>query len=173
MLGGSGLALFSWLSFSPGGRWRRPRVASAESPKSVSCAASGYRQFDFLAGDWDVFDVGSPIEVAHARIDRILDGCALLEDFQGIDGHKGRSFTIYDATRNVWHQSWVTNRGQLLTIEGKIEAGEMVLSGEGHAAGAVVRGAWKPVERIVRLRQPRPMGARRGNHGLISSSVLR
>ena len=65
------------------------RVASAESPKSVSCAASEYRQFDFWPGDWDVFDVGSPIKDAYARVDRILDGCALLEDYQGIDGHKG------------------------------------------------------------------------------------
>jgi ketosteroid isomerase-like protein len=120
-------------------------VAAAESPKSASCAAPAYRQFDFWAGDWDVFDVGSPIKVAHARIDLILDGCVLREDYQGADGHKGQSFTIYDAARNVWHQSWVTNRGQLLEIEGKIEAGDMVLSGEDHAAGALVRGTWKPV----------------------------
>ncbi|MBZ5663025.1 MAG: nuclear transport factor 2 family protein [Acidobacteriia bacterium] len=125
-------------------------VASAESPKSASCAAPAYRQFDFWAGDWDVVDVGSPAKVAHVRVDLILDGCVLREDYQGADGHKGQSFTIYDAARNIWHQSWVTNRGQLLEIEGKIEAGEMVLSGEDHAAGALVRGTWKPVNGEVR-----------------------
>jgi len=126
------------------------RAASAEGPKSSSCATPAYRQFDFWAGDWDVFDVGSPIKVAHAQVDLILDGCVLREDYQGADGHKGQSFTIYDAARKVWHQSWVTNRGQILVIEGKIENGEMVLTGEDHATGALVRGWWKPVNREVR-----------------------
>jgi ketosteroid isomerase-like protein len=74
----------------------------------------------------------------------------LREDYQSTDGHKGQSFTIYDAARNVWHQSWVTNRGQLLELEGKIEAGEVVLEGEDHAAGKLVRGTWKPVNGEVR-----------------------
>jgi hypothetical protein len=125
-------------------------AASAQGPKSSSCATPAYRQFDFWAGDWDVFDVGSPIKVAHAQVDLILDGCVLREDYQGADGHKGQSFTIYDAARNVWHQSWVTNRGELLVIEGKIEAGEMTLSGEDHANGALVRGTWKAENGNVR-----------------------
>jgi hypothetical protein len=126
------------------------RLCLAESEKTASCAAPAYRQFDFWVGDWDVFDVGSPIKVAHARVDLILDGCVLREDYQGTDGNKGQSFTIYDAPRKVWHQSWVTNRGQLLVIEGISEGGEMVLSGEDHAVGTVVRGTWKPVNGEVR-----------------------
>jgi ketosteroid isomerase-like protein len=126
------------------------RAASEDNPKSGSCAASAYRQFDFWAGDWDVFDVGSPIKVAHARVDLTLDACVLREDYQGTDGYKGESFTIYDAAREVWHQSWVTNRGELLVIEGNIKAGEMVLSGEDHAKGALVRGTWKPENGGVR-----------------------
>jgi hypothetical protein len=127
-----------------------PRGASAESPMSTSCAAPTYRQFDFWVGDWDAFDVGNPIKVAHARVDRILDGCVLREDYRGVDGHKGQSFTIYDAARKVWHQSWVTNRGELLVIEGKSEAGEMVLTGEDHVAGTIVRGLWRPEKGGVR-----------------------
>jgi hypothetical protein len=126
------------------------RVASAEDAKSGFCAAPIYRQFDFWAGDWDVFDVGSPIKVARARVDLILDGCVLREDYQGSDGHKGQSFTIYDTARNVWHQSWVTNRGELLVIEGNMTAGEMVLTGEDHAKGALVRGTWRPENGNVR-----------------------
>jgi hypothetical protein len=119
-------------------------VARASSPVSpASCAAPEYRQFDFWAGDWDVFDVGSPIQVARARVDRILDGCVLREDYRGSNGHHGESFTIYDASRKVWHQSWVTNRGELLVIEGTMEGDTMVLGGEDHAKGALVRGEWK------------------------------
>jgi len=125
-------------------------ASSAESPAPASCAAPVYRQLDFWAGDWDVFDVGSPTKVAHARVDLILDGCVLREDYQGVDGHKGQSFTIYDAARKVWHQSWVTNRAELLMIEGKLEDGEIVLSGEDHAKGELVRGTWKPENGNVR-----------------------
>jgi hypothetical protein len=126
------------------------RVFAAEPAPSARCVAAAYRQFDFWAGDWDVFDAGSSIPVAHARIDSTLDGCVLREDYQGADGHKGQSFTIYDAARKVWHQSWVTNRGELLEIEGKTENGEIILSGEDHAAGSLVRGTWKPQNGDVR-----------------------
>jgi hypothetical protein len=130
-------------------------VSSAGSPIAAACLPSAYRDFDFWVGDWDVFDAGSPIAansttVARARVDLILDGCVLREDYQGTDGHKGQSFTIFDGSRKVWHQSWVTNRGELLLIEGRIEHGTMVLSGEDRAKGVLVRGAWKPEKGTVR-----------------------
>jgi hypothetical protein len=86
-------------------------------------------------------------------VDLILDGCVLREDYQGTDGHKGQSFSIYDSSRKVWHQSWVTNRGELLIIEGNRQDGEMVLSGVDHTAGGTerhVRGVWKLVDSGVR-----------------------
>jgi hypothetical protein len=126
-------------------------IARASPPASPGyCAGPAYHQFDFWAGDWDAFDVGSPVQVARARVDRILDGCVLHEDYRGSDGHHGESFTIYDASRKVWHQSWVTNRGELLVIEGTMEDDSMVLSGMDHAKGALVRGEWKPENGNVR-----------------------
>jgi ketosteroid isomerase-like protein len=128
-----------------------PNRAFAAGPATPThCGAPSYRQFDFWAGDWDVFEVGSPIQVAQARVDLILDGCVLREDYQGTDGHKGQSFTIYDVARDVWHQTWVTNRGELLEIEGKLDAGVMILSGEDHAKHTLFRGWWKPVNGEVR-----------------------
>jgi hypothetical protein len=128
-------------------------ASSPESVKTTSCAAPEYRQFDFWVGDWDAFDVDSPtMVVARTQVDLILDGCVLRENYEGMDGHRGQSFTIYDASRKVWHQTWVTNRGQLLVIEGIFEAGELVLSGVDYTAGAehLVRGSWKPVSGGVR-----------------------
>jgi ketosteroid isomerase-like protein len=121
----------------------------APSPTKKPCSASTYREFDFWVGDWEVFDIGSPSKVADAQVDAILDGCVLREDYRDTSGHKGQSFTIYDATRNVWHQTWVTNRGELLQIEGKLENGQMVLSGK-NQQGSLVRGVWGPVNREVR-----------------------
>jgi hypothetical protein len=122
---------------------------SAKAAAPAPCEDPAYHQFDFWVGDWDVFDVGRPTRVAHARIDSILDGCVLREDYQGTDGLKGQSVTIYDASRSIWHQTWVTNRGELLETEGNIENGEIVLRGK-NQAGALVRGNWRPVNEEVR-----------------------
>jgi hypothetical protein len=126
---------------------------AAKSTETQPCAAPEYRSFDFWIGDWDAFDVDNPtVKVAHNRVDRILDGCVLLEDYQGTDGSHGESFTIYDAERKVWHQTWVTNHGKLLVIEGEMKNGEMVLSGVDHtrAGEKYVRGTWKAVSGGVR-----------------------
>jgi hypothetical protein len=125
----------------------------AHDVKPTYCAAPEYRQFDFWVGDWDAFDYGGEAAVAHVRIDRILDGCVLLENYEGSNGTRGQSFSIYDAARGVWHQSWVTNRGQVLVIEGKFQAGEMVLAGADATAEGrqrQVRGTWRSVSGGVR-----------------------
>lgn len=121
-------------------------AADAKSP----CTQAAYRAFDFWAGTWDVYDGGGQSKIAQARIDPILDGCVLREDYQQFDGHHGQSFTIYDAGRHVWHQSWVTNRGEMLEIEGMMRDGSMILSGKDRAAGTIVRGIWKPEHGNVR-----------------------
>lgn len=129
-------------------------TSSATSANPPTCVAPKYRQFDFWIGDWDAFDIDDPrTVVARTRVDRILDGCVLLEDYHGANGSHGESFSIYDASRKVWHQSWVTNRGKLLVIEGGVEAGAMVLSGADRQADGkqrLVRGTWKPVSGGVR-----------------------
>lgn len=129
--------------------------SSADVPKKEpDCTSPVYRQFDFWAGDWDAFEINDPSTVvAHVPVKNILNGCVLLEDYRGEDGLHGQSFTLYDGSRKVWHQSWVTNRGQLLVIEGTLEAGAMVLTGSDltpEGKKRKVRGVWKPVEGGVR-----------------------
>ncbi|MGB2643032.1 MAG: DUF4440 domain-containing protein [Candidatus Acidiferrum sp.] len=128
------------------------RAQSSDSNASP-CSAPEYRQFDFWLGDWDAFEIGSNTKDSRIRVTRILDGCVIHEDYQSVDGHHGESFSIYDASRKVWHQSWVTSRGQLLTIEGHFKDGEMLLSGVDRTASGEerhVRGVWKPTEGGVR-----------------------
>lgn len=114
--------------------------------RSTFCSGPEYRQFDFWLGDWDAFEAGKAAVVARTHVDRILDGCVLREDYESTNGLKGQSFSLYDASRKIWHQSWATNRGELLTVEGKIEHGEMVLAG----AERLVRGTWEPINGGVR-----------------------
>jgi ketosteroid isomerase-like protein len=128
-------------------------AAHAQGPNGQPCAAPEYRQFDFWLGDWDVYDIGSAKSNARVRVDSILDGCVLREHYEDGTGMVGESFTIFDSGRKTWHQTWVTNRGRLLTIEGGSLNGSIVLSGAYYLDNAKevrVRGTWTPVADGVR-----------------------
>ncbi len=123
------------------------RKAPARELSGRPCSAPEYAQFNFWIGDWDAFDIGGTAPVAQAKIDRLLDGCVLREQYNGADGHHGESLSIYDASRKVWHQSWFTNRGELLVIEGTWQDGKMTLLGTDRTDSGkkrIVRGIWKP-----------------------------
>ena len=128
-------------------------LAVAQPGPAPACTTPENKQFDFWIGDWEVTEAASGAHAAQVRVERILDGCVLLEQYQDPGGLKGQSFTIYDAPRQVWHQSWVTNRGQLLTLEGRLGADGMVLNGKFLSPDhneTLVRGTWKPEGASVR-----------------------
>lgn len=100
-------------------------LAAARS--AAACDGPAYRQFDFWLGKWDVTQNGKP--AGKNRIEAVLDGCALMESWTGVSGVTGHSLNTYDAARNVWHQTWVDSSGMLLTIEGGLKGGSMVLEG--------------------------------------------
>jgi ketosteroid isomerase-like protein len=132
------------------------RVLSAAEPAPApasACTAPEYHQFDFWIGDWDTFDVANPNQViARNHVEPILRGCVLREDYQQSDGMNGQSFNIYDSSRKIWRQSWVTNRGKSLTLEGTLQSGEMVLTATDREDGkdTLVRGTWKTIDGGVR-----------------------
>jgi hypothetical protein len=55
--------------------------------------------------------------------------CVLHERYQAPSGYSGQSFTLFDASRERWHQTWVDNQGALLQLDGGLRAGKMVLEG--------------------------------------------
>lgn len=119
-----------------------------QAAQHSACSAPVYRQFDFFTGDWDAYDLRSsdPSRViARNEVTRILGGCVILEDYRQDDGHHGESFSLYDASTGKWHQTWVTNRGELLLLDGGMHGGRMVLTGEQRTAGgtpSLLRGVW-------------------------------
>lgn len=140
-------------------------LAAPAAPKSAACSSAEHRQFDFWLGDWDVFERSDGSRVATARVTSILGGCVLLEEYRDLKGQGGNSFTLYDASRGVWHQSWVTDRGQLLIIEGHFHDGIMELMGSDHpSAGAGerwIRGTWQATPEGVREVAVRSMDGRK------------
>jgi hypothetical protein len=103
-------------------------TATPAQPRPAPCGAPEQRQFDFWIGDWRV----TTPDGKHAgdnRIERILDGCALQESWQGAGGGRGFSYNAWDRERKVWHQTWVDKQGNLLLLEGGLREGRMVLEG--------------------------------------------
>ena len=141
-------------------RWRLALVAGgllalgAAQGAAQACTTPEQRQFDFWIGEWDAYDAGKPdSSVARLRVERMVGGCALREVYQGKSGLTGESFSAYDAARGVWHQSWVTNRGQLLLLDGNLAGSRMVLSGPyplPNRSPGIIRGVWYVVPGGVR-----------------------
>jgi len=123
--------------------WMGGKVV-AQSPQ---CRAPEYRQLDFWAGDWDTYERGgADTSVARNLVEVILDGCVVREVYQQKDGLIGHSFSMYDAHRKTWHQTWVTNRGQLLMLDGGLDGDRMILQGTTYGLDgrpSLLRGIWK------------------------------
>lgn len=82
------------------------------------------------------------------KIESILSGCVLVEDWRSNGRHAGQSYNVYNARTGMWHQSWVDNRGLLLLLDGGIEEDRMILTGRSlDAAGetALNRITWTPI----------------------------
>jgi hypothetical protein len=100
---------------------------AAVEPAAKSCVALEYRQFDFWVGEWTVFDPSGK-KVGDSRVERINDGCALLENWQGGGGITGKSLNVYDAEDKYWHQFWVDSSASRLQLKGALVGKKMVLT---------------------------------------------
>ena len=120
--------------------------APTDSPPP--CTADEYRQFDFWVGEWSVAQADGSI-AGENSIQPILNGCVLLERWQGNSGFVGNSFNAWDAAEGVWRQTWVDGSGGRLDLTGGLDGDDMVLSGErpGREGGIVKHEIrWTPQE---------------------------
>lgn len=87
------------------------------------------RQFDFWVGDWDVFAPAGP-QVGSNHVERILRGCALLENWSNVGGREGKSLNLYDPTAGTWKQFWTDDSGWIVYYEqGRFEDDAMHMKG--------------------------------------------
>lgn len=108
----------------------RVPTAAQQGQALPTCDSEQHRQFDFWVGDWEVMNPRGQ-KVGENNVTLIQNGCALHEDWHGAGGGTGESFNIYDRTRDVWHQTWVSGIGMLLELEGGLnDDGAMVLRGQ-------------------------------------------
>ncbi len=88
------------------------------------CRAPRFRELDFWVGTWDVANVAGQ-KVGESRIEKILDGCVIEENWAGRLGDTGKSFNLYDAANDRWQQTWVSDKGALVEYRGKLVDGAM------------------------------------------------
>ena len=102
------------------------------APAVPPCSAPEYRQFDFWVGRWDARWTDAQGKTAQGtnRIEKALDGCVIVEHFDGAPGSplKGTSVSTYDRRAEQWKQTWVDNTGAYLDFSGHWKDGRMTLS---------------------------------------------
>jgi hypothetical protein len=111
----------------------------------AACADLAYRQFDFMLGDWNVATADGKL-IGHDHLEKAYGGCVLQEHWTSVDGGTGSSFSMYDASRKLWHQTWVDSTGTLVVLEGGLKDGRMLMTGEMTEGGKHVqdRMSWAP-----------------------------
>jgi len=80
----------------------REKVYLAACP----CMADAHaREFDFWAGDWDVYPTGTNVLAGQSSVQIISCGCALLENWTSA-ASTGKSINYIDPVTNKWKQAW-------------------------------------------------------------------
>lgn len=96
------------------------------------CKAPEFRQLDFWIGTWRARwkDAEGREQEGTNRIEATLDGCVIVEHFDGRPGTplRGTSVSTYDRTAGRWKQTWVDNTGGYLDFAGGREGDRMILS---------------------------------------------
>lgn len=64
-----------------------------------------YRALDFWVGEWRVATAEGEVQ-GHNRIERVLDGCAVMEHWSDVAGGSGKS--LFYVIGGQWRQVWVT-----------------------------------------------------------------
>ena len=85
-------------------------AAPLPTPSSMPCRDEPRgRALDFWLGEWKVVNAADGTTAGQNRIERRLDGCAITENWHGVDkGDDGMSLFAFDAHRHTWDQVWVT-----------------------------------------------------------------
>lgn len=93
------------------------------------CSSEVFRQFDFWAGEWEVFTPDG--QKAGDNVITIEEnGCLLLERWTSVQGGTGQSYNYVDLATNEWRQVWVSAGATIDYSGGLDENGAMSLKGK-------------------------------------------
>jgi tetratricopeptide (TPR) repeat protein len=112
------------------------------------CTAPEYRQFDFWIGEWRVSAAGNGASIGTNTISSVQDGCVVLESYTA-GSFAGMSLNFYDSVTGKWHQTWMSNNGGAVYLEGGLTPdGAMQLSDKdlpiSEVASTINKVTWTP-----------------------------
>jgi hypothetical protein len=118
-------------------------AAHAQAAPTYGCDSPESKALDFWIGEWELTyqgDDGKPAK-SRNRITKVLDGCAVLEEFRGAPGTKldGRSYSSFDRATRQWKQTWVDNTAAYLDFAGGTVDGQMYFAREVERQGKRVK----------------------------------
>ena len=101
---------------------------------NTNCDSPECHQFDFWVGNWKAVwqDTSGNNFEGKNSINKILDGCVIMENFDGNPGidFKGKSFSVYNKKTKTWQQTWVDSQGGYMLFTGGMQNDKMILSRE-------------------------------------------
>jgi tetratricopeptide (TPR) repeat protein len=95
------------------------------------------RQLDFWVGEWDVQLNGQT--VGNNIIQRIEDGCLILENWTAASGGSGKSMNFYNPVTKKWRQTYMSNKQVIWEMSGEYKDGAMYFEGEVHSLSGTVK----------------------------------
>ncbi|MCP3962007.1 MAG: tetratricopeptide repeat protein [bacterium] len=73
------------------------------------CNTPAHRQLDFWIGSWRVVTGEDEQRVGTNSIQKILNGCGVIENWRGANGTEGKSLFYYHDVEKTWKQVWITD----------------------------------------------------------------
>jgi hypothetical protein len=110
------------------------QAAAAQAPQP-GCVGEDYAALDFWVGEWDVYPNGRDTLVAHSRIEKLYNGCAIRENWMPLRATPGGSLSGYDPATRRWHQTWIGSTPGVVHFEGGSVEGTVVLTGAWPGSG--------------------------------------
>lgn len=101
-----------------------PATAHAQEPPTPTACdqIEGFHRLDFWLGDWTVVAPDGTAQGTN-RIEKVLEGCAIVEHWTGSEGGQGMSLFYFNALNRTWKQVWVTSRA---TVAGALKEKQLI-----------------------------------------------
>jgi tetratricopeptide (TPR) repeat protein len=98
--------------------------------KTRPCAQNpSYQQFDFWVGEWEVEHTQDGQRAGNSSIQRVAEGCIILENWSGVSGVTGKSINFFNKGKGKWQQTWMGSDSESLEYVGDYRDGAMRFEG--------------------------------------------
>lgn len=84
------------------------------------------KKFDFWVGEWNVFNPQNQ-KAGESKIEKILKGAVILENWTGRNNFMGKSFNHYNMDKKKWVQYWVNQNSGSTFFEGNYDEGQKAI----------------------------------------------